>query len=168
MHGKILCYEMTQPTDGPHDELQRLIRGIGSQIDRVVADGVRRLGGEPVTEVTMFSQTIDCPWDVETGFTAQLAGLTLRAELSKGSRANDDRVNEALAVLREHARKEMTTIIESPTRAIVYWNWRYGYTLRTDPTGNTDDFWSIAPTTENGCQHRMTSSLRTSAESSRT
>ena len=120
---------MSQPTNGPHDQLQRLIRGIGSQVDHVIADGVRRLGGEPVTQVAMFSQSIKCPWDVETGFTAELAGHTLGRELAKGSRANADRIDEAVAVLRENARKGITTIVESPTKTIVYWNWRYGYTV---------------------------------------
>ena len=138
---------MSQPTNGPHDQLQRLIRGIGSQVDHVIADGVRRLGGEPVTQVAMFSQSIKCPWDVETGFTAELAGHTLSSELAKGSKASADRIDEAVAVLREDARKGMTTIVESPTKAVVYWNWTYGYTLCTDPgMGASDrsiDFWNF-------------------------
>ena len=110
---------MPQPNNGPHDQLKRLIRGIGSQIDHVIADGVRRLDGEPVTQVTMFSQTIiNCPWDVETGFTAKLALNSLSRELAKGANANKDRTDEALAILREHSRKGMTTIVASPNRTI--------------------------------------------------
>ena len=124
---------MPQPNNGPHDQLKRLIRGIGSQIDHVIADGVRRLDGEPVTQVTMFSQTINCPWDVETGFTAKLALNSLSRELAKGANANKDRTDEALAILREHSRKGMTTIVASPNRTIVYWNSLVSHIFRTTP-----------------------------------
>ena len=141
---------MSQPSNRPDKQLRRLIRGIGSQVDDVIADGVRRLGGEPITQVAMFSQTINCPWDVETGFTAQLALLTAKRELAKGRNANADRSDEALAVIREHYRKGMTTIVESTKTTIVYWNWKYAYTLCTDPEPGGDekinDFYNLCTT----------------------
>ena len=136
--GKIPRQTMSQPSNRPDKQLRRLIRGIGSQVDDVIADGVRRLGGEPITQVAMFSQSITSPWDVETAFTAKLAVLTAKRELAKGRSANADRMDEALAVIREHCRKGMTTIVASPNRTIVYWNWTYGYTLCTDPESGSD------------------------------
>ena len=130
---------MSQPSNRPDKQLRRLIRGIGSQVDDVIADGVRRLGGEPITQVSMFSQTINCPWDLETAFTAQLALLTAKRELAKGRNANADRSDEALAVIREYYRKGMTTIVESTKTTIVYWNWKYAYTLCTDPEPGGDE-----------------------------
>ena len=129
---------------GPPDVFQRLITGIGSDVDRVIADGVRRLGGDPVKGVRVFSQSVTCPSNMEIKLTAQLAGYTLLSEVEKGAGGSSDRIDEAVAVLKEGDREGMMAVVESWTNAIVYWNWVYGYALRTDllgPSSPALDFW---------------------------
>lgn len=123
---------MTTFHNGPHDEMRRLIQGVGPEIDRVIEDARRRLDSTPVTNLRIFSQTVDCPWDVELSLTAELACHMVRREFHKVDSADSDRVDEALAVLREHARKIMVAIVESATHVVVYWRWMYAYTLCTE------------------------------------
>lgn len=148
---------MTLFRDGPHGEMQRLIQGVGPEVDRVIVDARRRLDSAPVTDLRIFSQTIDCPWDPELSFTAQLACYMAKRELDKVNDADADRIDEALAVLREHARKVMVAVVESEARVVVYWSWIYAYTLRTgfdrklgrrgrDDWGfHVDQFWVPGP-----------------------
>ena len=121
--------------DRPRQELMKLLRNAGSEVDRVIADALRRLGTDLLKEVKIFSQRVVRPWDVEAGFTTELVYHALRREIEDDptpmSGEKRERVRQAIAVVNENDKLGVTAVIESNTAAVVYWNWTYGYTVRT-------------------------------------
>ncbi|MCY4510903.1 MAG: hypothetical protein OXG35_28675 [Acidobacteria bacterium] len=120
--------------DRPRLELMTLLRNAGSHVDRVIADALRRLGTDMLKELKVFSQTVRRPWDIEAGFTNELVLHGLRREIDDPgpiSPEKRERVRQAIAVVNENDRLGVVAVVESDTAAIVYWNWTYGYTVRT-------------------------------------
>ena len=130
-------------------DLLRGWREAGSGLERVLKDAESRAVFHPDTvfgtvnrfaDVRVHTQVRQTYVDSrEKSRIVEAATRILEQALDDKEPVREQRFDEALSVLRREEERVFVTVLLGATRDLVYWNWRYGYTLVADPVANRED-----------------------------